>query len=337
MLPPSKLEKQILATIIYYDIISYPLTGLEIFSCLISDNGENEQNEIEEYRKSSLRDILDLLDNSDFLRKNISRKLGFYFLTGREEIVYERLYRKKIADRKWKKAKKILWIMQVTPFIKALFVSGSLALGNCKKSSDIDVLIVAKKGRIWTVRVFATILTALLGARRHGNITKDRICLNYYITDKSLKIPFASLYDAQSYSHLINAYSSVPDKEIYKEFQKENMWMKNYVQNYDFHALGSSRSISRNKLFVHLSIFFEFIFSGKGGDYFEKKFSEIQTVKIKNNPSYNQKGGRITISDDQLEFHPELHEKKIMPEFYRRMRELGLFDFANQRESGEVK
>ncbi len=333
----SIIEKQILATIAYYDIIKYPLTGLEIFSCLIISKSKDEQNEIEKYSKSSLYDIVELLDKSEFLRKNIGQKFGFYFLKGREEMVHERLYRKKVADQKWKKAKKILWIMQVAPFVKALFVSGSLALGNCKKSSDIDILIVAKKGRIWTVRVFMTLLTALLGVRRHGNFTKDKICLNHYITDKSLRIPFVSLYDAQLYYHFVNAYSDRSDKEIYKEFQKENIWIKNYIRNYRLLPLGFSRSVARKKWLARISRFFEFIFSGKFGDYLEKKFSALQIAKIKNNPSYGKKGGRITISDNQLEFHPELHEKKIIPEFNRRMKELGLFDFANQIESGDAR
>jgi len=59
--------------------------------------------------------------------------------------------------------------------------------------------------------------------------------------------------------------------------------------------------------------------------------------KIKKDPLYEKRGGRITINNNQLEFHPDSHEANIIPEFNRRMEKLGLFEFANQKDSGLVK
>jgi len=142
---------------------------------------------------------------------------------------------------------------------------------NEKDILDIDLIIAAKKGRIWTVRTFVTLLTSVLGARRHGNITKNKICLNHYITDKSLKIPFESLYNAQSYIHLINVYDSKEDKKVFQEFQEKNKWIKKYARNYKSSELGGFRSIGRNKILGLISGFFEIILSGKFGNYPEKK------------------------------------------------------------------
>ena len=240
------LEKQILATIVYYDILNYPLTAFEVFLYLV--NKENTELSSE---ASELSSVFSLLDNSEYLKKHIDQKYGFYFLkrtppnpplSGGEmnylpltkggtnypllsekvmDIVQQRLNRKKLADQKWKKAKKIFWIMQITPFMKMVLVSGSLAMGNSKNESDIDLIITAKKGRIWTVRTFVTLLTSVLGVRRYGDKTRNKICLDHYITDKSLKIPFESLYNAQSYVHLVNVYNSEEDKKIFREFGNE--------------------------------------------------------------------------------------------------------------------
>ncbi|MBW6441119.1 hypothetical protein K0B03_03755 [Patescibacteria group bacterium] len=327
MSTPTKLEKQIMATVVYYDILNYPLTVFEIFLYLIKDRGLNGN----EYL---LSDIVETLDRGEFLQNNLSQKLGFFFLKDREEIVQERLDRKKIADEKWKKAKKIFWIMQIVPFTKLVMASGSFALCNTRKDSDIDLMIVAQKGRIWTVRTFFTLLTIALGVRRYKDRTEDKICLNHYITDQSLKIPFQSLYTVQLYYHILSVYNSEKDRKMFRKFQAENNWMKNYLENYEFSEIESFRSITRNSSLSVLSGFIEFILTGKAGDYLEKKMSKMQSYRIKKDPLHLKKGGRITISDDQLEFHPDSHESHIIPKFNQKMQELGIPEFANQKDSG---
>ena len=338
----TNLEKQILATVVYYNILDYPLTCFEIFLYLV-ESKRQLNSEFQIYNSQFL--ILNSLNTSKYLKKYLGQKYGFYFLNietrhflasanKKIDIVQQRLERKKLADWKWKKARKIFWIMQIIPFMKMVLVSGSLAFGNSKDESDIDVIIIAKKGRIWTVRAFATLLTCILGVRRHSKITKNKICLNHYITDQSLKIPFESLYNAQSYVHLVNVYRSQEDERLFKEFQKENKWIKKYVENYEVSELENFRGIRRNKILGFISKIFEIILSGKHGIYLEKKLSEIQSRKIKNNPLYEKAGGRITANDNQLEFHPNSHEARIIPKFNQWTKKLGLFEFAGQKDSG---
>ncbi len=342
---PTHLEKQILATIVYYDILDYPLTGFEVFLYLVKENGNVSDVETRHCLVST--EVIELLNTSEYLKKHLDQKLGFYFLkvnnvetrqclvsTDTKNIVQLRLNRKKIWDQKWKKARKIFWIMQVVPFSKLVMGSGSFSLGNTRKDSDIDLMIVAKKGRIWTVRTFFTLLTSFLGVRRHKNKTEDKICLNHYITDKSLRIPFESIYTAHLYCHILSVYNSKEDRKLFRRFQEENKWMKKYLESYEFSNLEGFRSIKRNKILNSISKLFEFILSGKIGDYFEKKMSEIQTKRIKKDPLNMKKGGRITISNDQLEFHPNSHEANIIPEFNKRMKELKLFEFGEQKDSG---
>ncbi len=341
---PTHLEKQILATIVYYDILDYPLTGLEVFLYLVKESKSNINVVGTRHCLVSTK-VIELLNTSEYLKKYIDQKLGFYFLNVgtrhclvptniKTDIVQLRLNRKKIWDQKWKKARKIFWIMQVVPFSKLVMGSGSFSLGNTRKDSDIDLMIVAKKGRIWTVRTFFTLSTSFLGVRRHKNKTEDKICLNHYITDKSLRIPFESIYTAHLYCHILSVYNSKEDRKLFRRFQEENKWMKKYLESYEFSNLEGFRSIKRNKILNSISKLFEFILSGKIGDYFEKKMSEIQTKRIKKDPLNMKKGGRITISNDQLEFHPNSHEANIIPEFNKRMKELKLFEFGEQKDSG---
>jgi hypothetical protein len=331
----NSIEKSIIATISYYDIFDYPMTGFEVWRYLVAANkyGDDVAESLSlKLHRIEAGDILVALDESEFLREKIGQKFGFYFLRGREEIVKTRLWRKKLADQKWKKLRRSFRILSVVPYVRGIFVSGSLAMENSKDDSDVDIIVVAAAGRIWTVRTFMTLLIITLGIRRHGDKTKDRICLNHYITDQSLRIPFPSLYNAESYAHLVNVYAE--DEEIFQRFQNENGWLREYLINRRISQLKSVRSLRRNRILYYVAKAGEFLLQGAGGDVSEKMFSTAESKKIRKDPLYARSGGRITIDDRQLEFHPESHEQFIIPEFNRRMERLGFMEFASQKDSG---
>jgi predicted nucleotidyltransferase len=319
------IEKTIIATLSYYDILDYPLTGFEIWRHLICAKDFEKD-------KFEVGDLFAVLSESELLQEKISQKFGFYFLCGREDIVEKRLWRKKLADQKWKKLRRVFKILIIVPFVRGIFVSGSLALENSKDDSDVDIIVVAKYGRIWTVRTLMTALTFILGVRRYGKKTKDRICLNHYITDKSLQIPFESIYNAESYVHLVNVYAE--DESIFRKFQLQNDWLRKYVINHKPGELKSVRTLRKNKILLSASKLMEFPLWGIFGDVLEDVFLKIESRRICKDSLYDKAGGRITIDDTQLEFHPDSHEYLIIPEFNRRMENLGLLEFAGQKDSG---
>ena len=137
------------------------------------------------------------------------------------------------------------------------------------------------------------------------------------------------------------------DLKLCQDFQKANQWIKKYVCQYPKITLGNRRSAERNKLYFCAAEFFGKILSGKAGDYFERRLGKWQARRIKNVGVRNVKtqnvgtqnfvslrDGRITINENQLEFHPHSREAKIIPEFNKRMEKLGLLEFAGQKDSG---
>jgi predicted nucleotidyltransferase len=318
------LEKTILATLSYHDIFDYPLTAFELWRFAV----RSPQLAL----GAGLGEYLAALSESAVLREKVGEKYGFYFLLGREELVEKRLRRKKLADLKWKKARRIFRLLSGVPFVRGVFVSGSLALENSREESDVDVIVVARAGRIWTVRTFMTVLTFLLGVRRYGTRTRDRICLNHYITDKSLRIPFESLYNAQSYAHLVNVYAQ--DEAVFQRFQEENAWLGKYVANYRPAELPSNRTLRRDRFLAALARAGEVLLGGALGGWLEKLFSRWEGRRIRRDPLARKSGGRITIDDTQLEFHPQSHEAFVIPEFNSRMEALGLGEFSGQKNSG---
>lgn len=330
------LEKSILSTIIYYNNIGQPLTVFEIYKYLIKPK-DGCGNGAEGLVKNdySFSNIVNCLDKSVCLKKIINCEKGFYFLYEKEKHDYslhlQRTIKHRVAIKKWKKAKKIIKFLQVVPFVKMIAVSGSLAMNNTRQDSDIDLLIVTKSRRIWLARFFVTLLTHILGVRRQKNLTANRICLNHYITDESLKIPFKSLYNAQSYSRLVIVYQS--EKDIYDKFQKANSWVGDCLFNYHKNS-NNLHTIKGDKILRNIAGFLDTALGGFLGDFLEKIIGNYQSRHISKDPLTTKKGGRVTFNDEQLEFHPDSPELKTIDSFNKTTFDLGLLEYTNQEDSG---
>ncbi len=325
------LGKSILATLVYYDVLDRPLTSWEIFAHLIKSKEKEE-----EYQGKTVKlsEILYHLENNLELKNNIEQKNGFYFLKGRKNIIRERINRQKIADEKWKKARKMIKMLQMIPFIKMVIVSGSLAINNPKEESDIDLLIITKKGRIWTCRILVTLFTQLIGWRRHGLLTKNRLCLNHYLTEKSLEIPFKSLYNAQTYSHFVSLWEARPC-ELRKKIQKQNSWLNNYLF-FGFRGGNYLNQIKSNKSLSAIRKTGEFLLNRKIGDMFEIFLKKVQSERINKDPLTYQSGGRVVVNNKQLEFHPSSPEKKILEKYNQKMKKLGMVNWSHEKDSGLI-
>lgn len=315
-----QLEKSIIATLAYYDILGLPLTGFEVYKYLT-----NVDNPISFYN------VLDLLENNGLLQKHLGRKNGFYFLKGRVNIVWQRIKKEKIIQEKWKKRKSTIKLLAAVPFLRTVVLSGSMAVGNTGKDSDIDLLIIVKTGRIWTTRLLVTILLSILGARRHGKFIKDRICLNHYITDTSLKINFPSLYNAQTYVHLIPILG---DAKMFTRFQKENSWVREKLPFYLSTSNGGNLKYLKSSLFLRvIAGLGELVLREKWGDFVERILAGWQRKVIGRKTDASGRG-RITVDDTQLEFHPSSPEAWIIDKYNRKIEELGFPELAQEKDSG---
>src|SRR3989344_1833860 len=78
---------------------------------------------------------------------------SFEYLFDREYLIPLYKERQRIAKRKWRVARRVAWWMRFIPFVRVVFASGSLSMNNTDELSDLDVVIVAKYGHIWTVRL----------------------------------------------------------------------------------------------------------------------------------------------------------------------------------------
>lgn len=195
--------------VLYADIFDYPLSKNELERWKIKDNSE--------FR----------IHNSEFKKTN-----GYYYLKGRENITRLREQRKKISLLKLGRARKAVDFLKTIPTIKMIALTGALAMENCKKIDDIDLLIVTKKGTLWLTRFLATVILELKGIRRRPNQknAKDKICLNMFLEDGYLTLPKSEqdLYGA----HEVCQVKPIFERDnTYPRFLRANAWVRKYLPN----------------------------------------------------------------------------------------------------------
>ncbi|MBI3335312.1 MAG: hypothetical protein HY001_02335, partial [Candidatus Portnoybacteria bacterium] len=241
------------------------------------------------------------------------------------------------SEEKLKRLFRYRWVFLGTAFLEGAFISGSVACGWAKEASDIDILVVAKKGRIWTTRLFLTLWTSMLGIRREGNEIANQICLNHYITEESLAIPFQSLYNTKTY---INLIPLINRNDVFEKFFQKNRWIWQYL--YPTSDVGQSDGyLYKFPVSKFLEWWMkidrgvdEFVLSGFLGDIFERIARRVQLYFIAKNPLTGKPGGRIHTGDFQLEFHPQSKEQKILLCYNKKLQRLGLREFYPERDSG---
>lgn len=309
----SKLNKHILATIIYYDGFGYPLTAFEIWKYLIrTDYCADDKPELQVTLAEIMKQLAD-----EKLAEFIEKHNGFYFLKGRKFLVDRRIKNNKISMGKMKILLKAAYLLRFVPFIKMIGVTGALAMKNAKAKSDLDILLVFKQGKIWTGRTLATLLLHLFRKRRHGNKISDRVCLNFFITDESLEISTKDLYSASEYMFLFPIYGF----ETYKRFQIRNSWIKSIKPAYGISEIPPLKIISDSVFSKAIRNLGEIVLSF---DWVEKLLKKTEKRKIMKNPKTHQEGSMVYADDDALIFLPDPHGPKIFEQFKKKIGELSV-------------
>ncbi len=315
-----EIKQSILATIVYYDRLDYPLTLFEVYRFLI--NPRRLDPKIPGINEISMGEISGRLD--ELLESGqIQEHWGMYFLKDRSLIVTERLEREKISAQKWKRClRKARWF-QAVPWLEAMFASGSLALGNTTESSDYDMLVVVRSGRLYLARLFLSGLASLLRIRRtrYQESAPDKFCFNHYVASDRLTITHESLYNAQTYAHLVPIFDR---RGIASQFAALNLWLNKYLYNYKPHYDTIGRTIKKNKWLSQVARILEFVLNNPLGDLLEKLARAYQQKRIRENPATHALGGRVVFTDHELEFHPKSFETKMLDAYNKMTHRLSI-------------
>ncbi len=247
-----------------------------------------------------------------------------------------------LVNARVNKTKKLAKILQFIPFIRCIILNGSLADGRTKKSSDIDILIISRTGRVFTVRFIVAVITSALMLKRSSNENLNhagKFCFNYYLTSDFLEIPHhraeeVNLYCAKNYSQSTLVWGS--EKVFHEYCQINTVWMQKYLKmtksklsasaqptrdGQMTNKISNDQSFNRNTFPVEenwvtkqfptgnirgkkVGKWWEKRLSGKLGDWFELQTKKIQIWMIEKDGRTWQYPDYIVYNDRELRFHP---------------------------------
>jgi hypothetical protein len=291
-----KAQESVLKTLIYADIFDFPLRNEEIFRRLISRQPVAVQKPIKNLLKEG----------------KINQSLGYFHLPGKEKAANQRKKKEIISKSKIVEAKKIARILKLIPSIKLLAVTGNVAAKNCQEDDDIDFMIVAAANTLWLTRlaIFALLkTTSLLGyppLRKPKDVEqKDKICLNLFLEENSLKMPpekqnLFIAYEIALVYPLINR-----DKTYERFILKNRGWAKSFLPNFflQFDQKSPVQVTQQHTSFYLVQVLNKLLFK------LQLKYMARKKTKEK-------------VSLHYAFFHPRDKEKKIISKFEKKWQAL---------------
>ncbi|MEX0869842.1 MAG: hypothetical protein WDZ39_00205 [Candidatus Spechtbacterales bacterium] len=267
---------QVIKTIAYYDALGcVSLTAQEI----------------KKYIKKE-RDIPSLFDiekalNELLSNKKLKHRNGFWTLNHNDKSASLRIEGMKSAAVKWQVFNRKAGFLPYLPYVRSVAVTGSTALFNSSENSDIDILITCKYKHIWTTRFVVTVVSFMLGRRRYGDKTKDRLCFNQYKTERQRTFGPENIDNVVKNIHIPAWSHNAPtsnDCILYLEPNKHLLKIKRVLE-----------------MFLHIT------FLGKTIEYI---LGNMQIKKIKNNAlGYPPELGKLDLNMDNLIFyHPKVRD-----------------------------
>ena len=303
----AQVKKNILRTLLYYDIFSHPLKPEEIFIFL-------PKNTVPKSDVLGMIEIFSSQKECAFTQKN-----GFIYVKPNEHYISRRISKENYSRKMWRAARVMTHIIKRFPFVRAVFISGSLSKNSSEKISDIDYMVVTSRGRLWIARTLLILFKKIFLLNSY-----KFFCLNYFVTEDNLEIPFKNVFTATEVAYIKSTFNT----DMMHNFVMANKWIKDYFPNYKFldpylHSTGfkvnNRRSIIQRML--------ELLFSGKWGDKLDNKLLE------KTSRHWRKKYSSLDENDRKLLFrternvsttHPGDMQRTILNKYNEKLRQFNL-------------
>ncbi len=209
------LHREVLQTLLYYDIWGYPLTMRELFAFLpvrVESFGEFE----DQCRR--------LVADGD-----ISADRGYLYAPGRDPgAVDRRLAGQAHARSLWIMARISTHVIKRFPFVRAVFVSGDLSKNSTHRGSDVDFFILTAPGRLWVARMLLILFKKVFLLNR-----KKYFCLNSFATVDRMTLDERNIYQATEVAQIKPLFNS----GLFPVYLEANNWITDFFPNFDVSTL----------------------------------------------------------------------------------------------------
>lgn len=198
---------QVIRTLLYFDGFKYPLTATEIFE------------------RSKATSLLAVKSDLEFLCSNgyVIQYGIYYTIKGNLDWIASRQSGNRAAGAAMGFAKKYTRWMQMIPFVRSVFLSGSISKDYMDENSDIDYFVVIQEDRLFIARLFFVFIQRIIlkNSAKH-------FCFNYMVTTNNLVFKDQSFYPAIELMTLKPMFHG----QTFLQLLKENPWASRMFPNY---------------------------------------------------------------------------------------------------------
>jgi hypothetical protein len=293
----SETREAILRTLLYFEFFAHPLSAKEVW--LYLDRKESE---------------LAVAENlKDLVRDQQIFQFGPYFQTLNDaRWVPQRMDNQKRAEKYFPIARRMAHLIGAFPFIRAVFVSGSLSKSIVKPDGDIDFFLITTPGRLWLARTLLVLFKKIFLFNSH-----KYFCVNYFIDTEHLEIEEQNLFTATETVTLLPLYGA----HWYQAFCRENKWAWSQFPN----VVQRQVDQIRNNHPVFLKTLLERMFSGKFGTWLDRTFMKL-TLRYWDRKFKPKDATIFEVALKSRRYvskhHPLNFQKRVLEQFEKRCREV---------------
>ncbi len=242
---------------------------------------------------AALRDELNALVTAG----TVQGEDGFFWSAGRPLDAAARRRQDLILDRKWRKLMRLARLFRHVPFVRVVFASGSMGIGNVRVSSDFDVLVGVRPERLFTTRYLLNLVFGLRGKRRlddRSGSSPDKMCFNHLLARRPDRALFDRSRAHEPYRSMVPIYGAFEDVRdfVLALDPRKTATLKN----------ADLRFRPANKSFTAKCG--EWALGGRLGDALEKRLvAPFARRRLAAYTSGRPASGRVIVNDTELEFH----------------------------------
>lgn len=302
------LERAFLQSVVYASLFEYPLTLTQLRDSLIGERADEHA-------------LARCYTASPCLQGSVEYSDGFYFPRGRRDLLDTRQRRETASRALLRDLSRPLWLITALPFVRMVALSGSLAHLNADDQADLDLFVITSRARVWSVTFSILVLARLFGWRQ-------RLCLNYVVSERALMVGPADLFCANQIVHL----QPVSGQDVYANFLESNRFIERFYPNFRPRNIGardfSPMSTVRGALTARAAL--ESVFDWTIAPLYERVCRFIYGRHLRRRAHTWRSRDQVRLEPECLKLHTSSHRREVMEKFEREL------EAAIQRANAEA-
>lgn len=288
-------ELAIARSVLYASLFDYPLTLAQLRQSLIES-------------RVTPTEILRAYGASPSLQAAVEHRDGFFFPRGRADFIDERRRREARSRAFLRRHHLLLSLVCLVPYVRMAALSGSIAHLNLEGHGDLDLFIVTRGRRVWSVTLAVVVLAKLMRRRAI-------VCANYVVADSRLTLDEQDLFTASQIVHL----KPLVGRDVFRAFVSANPFVACFYPN--FHEAGSpALPFRRAGMFDGVKRAVEMLLAWPW-DGLEALCRIAYRTYLKRQAASWLSPEQVRLEDDCVKLHTRSHRQEVMERFEQAVKE----------------